>query len=66
MNVNNPNVMLIASPTFVSLDTIHFAVEVSGSGDYLPTYSGNLDIINVAAIHAAENISFSEALNHDD
>lgn len=66
MNINNPNVMLIASPTFVSLDTIHFAVEVSGSGDYLPTYSGNLDIINVAAIHAAENISFSEALNHDD
>ena len=62
MNVNNPNVRLIAAPTFINFNTIHLAVEVSGSGDYLPTYSGNLDIINVAAIQAAENISLSEAL----
>lgn len=61
MNVNNPNVKLIASPTFVNSNTIHFAVEVSGSGDYLPTYAGNLDIINVAAIQAAEDISQSVA-----
>ncbi len=61
MNLNNPNVKLIASPTFVNSNTIHFAVEVSGSGDYLPTYSGNLDIINVAAIQAAEDISQSVA-----
>jgi acetaldehyde dehydrogenase len=61
MNVANSNIKLIASPTFVNLNTIHFAVEVSGSGDYLPTYSGNLDIMNVAAIQAAENISQSLA-----
>ena len=61
MNVNNPNLKLISLPTFVNLNTIHFAVEVSGSGDYLPSYSGNLDIINVAAIQAAENISQSIA-----
>lgn len=57
MNVTNPNIKLIATPTFIDLNTVHFAVEVSGSGDYLPTYSGNLDIINVAAIQAAEDIS---------
>jgi acetaldehyde dehydrogenase len=57
MNVNNPNIKLIALPTFINSNTIHFAVQVSGSGDYLPSYSGNLDIINVAAIQAAESIS---------
>jgi acetaldehyde dehydrogenase len=61
MNAKKSNIKLIALPTFINLDTIHFAVQVSGSGDYLPTYSGNLDIINVAAIQAAENISRSMA-----
>jgi acetaldehyde dehydrogenase len=62
MNISNPNIKLIAAPTLINANTIHFAVEVSGSGDYLPTYSGNLDIINVAAIQAAENISQSAAI----
>ncbi len=62
MSVHNPNIKLIASPTFIDLNTIHFAVEVFGSGDYLPTYSGNLDVINVAAIQAAEDISIHGAL----
>ncbi len=47
----------ISSDTIsISADTYHLAISVRGSGDYLPVYAGNLDIINVAAIFAAEEI----------
>ena len=32
-------------------------VKVSGLGDYLPSYAGNLDIINCAAIATAEKFA---------
>ena len=38
-------------------DKVTVVVQIEGQGDFLPKYSGNLDIINAAAIAAAEKIA---------
>lgn len=49
-----PGYRLLLEP-IIQDDIVTTMVEVEGLGDYLPVYSGNLDIINAAAVNIAEN-----------
>lgn len=51
-----PGYQLRVPPTLDG-DKVTTIVQVEGQGDFLPTYSGNLDIINSAAVAAAERIA---------
>ena len=44
-------------PPMMEGDKVTAIVQIEGQGDFLPAYSGNLDIINSAAVAAAENIA---------
>jgi len=48
-----PGYKLVFGPVLEG-NTIISTVRVKGNGDYLPSYAGNLDIINAAAISVAE------------
>jgi acetaldehyde dehydrogenase (acetylating) len=50
-----PYYELVMPPT-INNDILVLSVKVEGSGDYLPSYAGNLDIINCAAIEMTNKI----------
>ena len=51
-----PGYVLRVPPTMED-DKVTVIAQVEGQADFLPAYSGNLDIINSAAIAAAEKIA---------
>jgi acetaldehyde dehydrogenase (acetylating) len=55
-----PGYQLIVPPVFEQ-NRIVVMVRVSGLGDSLPTYAGNLDIINCAAVATAEHFAGRDA-----
>ena len=40
----------------INNDVLVLSIKVKGTGDYLPEYAGNLDIINCAAIEVSKNL----------
>lgn len=56
LNTYVPGFKLRVPPTLEG-DKVTTIVQIQGQGDFLPEYSGNLDIINAAAVAAAEKIA---------
>lgn len=51
-----PYYELVMPPTMNSNGVVVMSIKVKGTGDYLPEYAGNLDIINCAAIKLTERL----------
>lgn len=52
-----PNYELVMTPVLNDDNVLILSIRVKGAGDYLPSYAGNLDIINCAAINVAERLN---------
>jgi acetaldehyde dehydrogenase len=53
-----PGYRLITEPVFDD-ERVAVFLEVEGAGDYLPPYSGNLDIMTAAAVKVGEQVALS-------
>jgi acetaldehyde dehydrogenase len=51
-----PYYELVLPPTMNENGIVVMSIKVKGTGDYLPEYAGNLDIINCAAIKLTERL----------
>ena len=51
-----PHYELILPPTMNNNGVVILSIKVKGTGDYLPSYAGNLDIINCAAIKVTKKL----------
>ena len=47
----------LVMPPVINNDILILSIKVKGSGDYLPEYAGNLDIINCAAIEITKHLN---------
>ena len=51
-----PGYRLLSEPQFDEKKVVTF-IEVTGRGDFLPPYSGNLDIVTAAAAKVGEEVA---------
>ena len=52
-----PYYEMVLPPTMNDSGVVVMSIKVRGTGDYLPAYAGNLDIINCAAIKVTEKLA---------
>lgn len=56
-----PGYSISSSPEKLEKGQVQLSISVKGAGDYLPVHAGNLDIINEAAIYAANLLAIAGA-----
>lgn len=57
INTYVPNYELTSLPSINDNNILILSIKVKGTGDYLPPYAGNLDIINCAALKIIEKLT---------